>query len=534
MFQLSKTPLEHLNRKKKLASPKTGAVATFEGFVRNHNEGKIVIALEYEAFNKLFHKEAEKIFKETKEKFEVLTIKCLHRVGKLSIGEMAVWVKVSAAHRDSAFKACRYIIDEIKTRLPIWKKEYYANGDSGWINCQHCTPDKSQVAFASHAHVALCSSQHLSAHEKLFYSRQTLLPEVGLKGQERLKKSKVLVVGAGGLGTAALQYLAGAGIGTIGICESDLLEEHNLHRQPLYSHHDVGREKCTLASSRIQSLNPYIIIKAHPEKFSLQNAAEITASYDLVLDCTDNFPTKFLLSDIAFFKKIPLIQASIYQFAGQLHVYDPKQNAACLRCLWPRIPLENCVGSCAETGVLGVVPAVLGNLQALEAIKWILNLPDRLQEETLLFDLRDYSLRRIKQKRNPSCPLCGKSPTIKEIDPKHYDTSAGLDIDISQLSPKDFKSYQLIDIREHTERLRNPVAFKECFPIPGSKIKKNTAVFDHDQKYLFFCARGFRSRTLAQELRNNGINSAFSVMHGASAVKKYLRQDLFESKRITR
>ena len=139
MFLLSPTPLQKLILKNKFASPKSGAVATFEGLVRNHNDGKKVIALEYEAFDKLAAKEANKIFKEAKSKFDVLEVKCFHRVGKLSVGEMAVWVAVNAPHRDSAFKACRYIIDEIKTRLPIWKKEYYTNGDSGWVNCAKCS-----------------------------------------------------------------------------------------------------------------------------------------------------------------------------------------------------------------------------------------------------------------------------------------------------------------------------------------------------------------------------------------------------------
>ena len=139
MLLLSPTPLQKLILKNKLASPKSGAVATFEGLVRNHNDGKKVVALEYEAFDKLAFKEANKIFKETKSKFAVLEVKCFHRVGKLSVGEMAVWVAVSAAHRDSAFAACRYIIDKIKTRLPIWKKEYYTSGDSGWVNCEKCS-----------------------------------------------------------------------------------------------------------------------------------------------------------------------------------------------------------------------------------------------------------------------------------------------------------------------------------------------------------------------------------------------------------
>ncbi len=542
MFLLSPTPLKKLILKHKLTSPESGAFASFEGLVRNHNDGKKVIALEYEAFDKLAIKEAQKIFEEAKAKFDVIHAQCFHRVGKLELGEMAVWVGVSASHREDAFKACRYIIDEIKTRLPIWKKEYYENGDSGWVNCveKDCfAPTKNVVA-----------RNDTRINEKTFYSRQMLLPEIGEQGQKKLKKAKVLVVGAGGLGTSALQYLAGAGVGTLGICEFDTLEAHNLHRQPLYSYKDLNQKKCQLAADRIQSLNPFIKVQTHPQKISPQNVEEIVVGYDLLIDCTDNFPTKFLLNDVSFLKKIPLIQASIYQFEGQLRVYRPSHRRACLRCLWPQIPSVDCVGSCAETGVLGIVPGILGSMQALEAIKWILNLPHRLNGETLFFDLRDYTLRRIKQKPDPSCPLCGKSPSIKSIEWKSYQDlsfpnalvgnpdeamtdgpptktfggdTLSVDVDIFELKPN-FSDYQLVDIREKEEGLKNPVDFKHCRKTPLSEIKQGRHTFDPQQKYLFFCGKGIRSHKLAQEFQDQGIPLAFSVINGANVVKKYLNQ----------
>ena len=180
-----------------------------------------------------------------------------------------------------------------------------------------------------------------------------------------------------------------------------------------------------------------------------------------------------------------------------------------------------------EVGVLGVVPGVLGNLQALEAIKLILNFSNRLDDETLLFDLKSYSLHRIKQKRNPTCPLCGDSPSIKSIEEKNYLSSpaknTAVDVDVFQLTPKDFLNYKLVDIREKNEIFKNPLNFKPHARIPLSKIKKNEFRFDPDQKYLFFCGKGFRSHTLAEELQKEGIK-AFSVLNGAAAVKKYLKR----------
>ena len=535
MFLLSPTPLQKLILKNKLTSPQSGAVAAFEGLVRNHNDGKKVIALEYEVFDKLAVKEANEIFKEAKSKFAVLEVKCFHRVGKLVPGEMAVRVGVSAAHRDSAFKACRYIIDEIKTRLPIWKKEYYENGDSGWVNCEGCVRGHTHVSIQFEKDCFAPTKSVVARNdtdEKTFYSRQTLLPEIGEPGQKKLKKSKVLVVGAGGLGSAVLQYLTGAGVGTLGICEFDTLEPHNLHRQPLYSYNDLNQKKCQLAANRIQSLNPFIKIQTHPQKISPQNVEEMTASYDLLLDCADNFAAKFLLNDVSFFKKIPLIQASIYQFEGQLRVYHPSNRTACLRCLWPQIPSPDCIGNCAETGVLGIIPGILGSMQALETVKWILNLPDQLKNETLLFDLRDYTLRRIKQKPNLSCPLCGNSPSIKSMDEKNYTTSAmtnaGIDVDIFQLKPKDFSDYKLVDIREKAEGFKNPVNFKRCLKTPLSEIKAGRHTFDPQQKYLFFCGKGIRSHRLAEEMQGKGI-MAFSILSGVVSVKRYINRMTFST-----
>ena len=396
MFQLCNIPLEQLNLREGLNSPEAGAFSFFEGWVRNHNEGRRVIALEYEAEPSLCQKEMGKILKEAETKFDVLEVKVFHRIGKLNIGEMAVWVGVTAPHRDASFAACRYVIDELKHRLPIWKKEYYADGESSWVGCNH-----------------------QSSNEQNFYSRQMALPEIGPEGQNKLKNAKVLVVGAGGLGCAALTSLACAGIGTIGIVEHDILQESNLHRQFLYSHEEIGRPKTELAAQRLKALNPYITIKTHPEQIKPENVEAILRDYDLILDCTDNFPAKFLLNDAAFlFKKI-LIQASIYQWEGQIQIFDSSQKG-CLRCLWPEIPDNACLGNCRQAGVLGMMPSVFGHAQALEAVKYFLNLSPLFNKETIVFNLLNYEWHKINLQPNPLCHLCGAAAKITKISEENY------------------------------------------------------------------------------------------------------------------
>ena len=225
MFKLTPVPLEKIKLSKDLRTDESGAFASFEGIVRNHNDGKEVSYLEYEAQETLCNNEAKKIVDEAHSKFSINKVRAYHRVGRLDIGEMAVWVGVSAVHRDDAFKACRYIIDEIKKRLPIWKKEFYTDESSVWVEGE--------------SNKETCSAEIID--EKEYFSRQINLPEIGVDGQQKLKEAKILVVGAGGLGCPALMSLAGAGVGTIGICEHDKIETSNLHRQFLYAFDDIGK-----------------------------------------------------------------------------------------------------------------------------------------------------------------------------------------------------------------------------------------------------------------------------------------------------
>ncbi len=456
--------------------PQDGAVSSFVGIVRNHNEGRPVERLQYEAFDELAMAEGTAIVEEASKRFRVTGVACSHRVGLLEIGDLAIRVDVSSPHRQEAFEACRYVIDEVKRRVPIWKKEHYADGSTDWINCSTGPRD-----------------------DATYYQRQTILKEVGQAGQNRLRQARVLVVGAGGLGSAALQHLAGAGVGTIGICEFDVLHESNLHRQTLYSFFQCGQDKVVLAAEELRSLNPHINVQTHAHALTPANARSLIDAYDVVLDCTDNFETKFLLNDTAVALGKPLIQASIYQFEGQILFITP--DSACLRCVWPTVPESSCVGSCAEVGVLGFVPGVFGAMQAAEAIKWILGLPSPLQTGHLvLLNLLDYSTHQVKVLRNPECPVCGSGVVAGN--------------EWARL-PHELKGEQLIDIRGAAEASELPS------PI-GCRVIEPEQVGQHlgDLPVVLVCHSGARSAELCRVLRAQGHTNVYSLAGGVLALRR--------------
>jgi adenylyltransferase/sulfurtransferase len=293
-FAFSSEPLDPERHRAALADPASGGYASFEGWVRDHNEGRRVERLEYEAFEALAIKEGERIVADAVARFGVSRAACVHRVGSLGIGDLAVWVGVASAHRGEAFAACRYIIDEVKHRVPIWKKEHYADGDSGWVNCERCAAaaqphdhehdhDGAHAPAAHHARSAADPGRDFE-HD---YSRQVALPEVGTAGQARLAAAAVLVVGAGGLGVPVLQYLAAAGVGRIGILDGDRVEASNLHRQPLYGIADIGHFKAEVAAGRLATLNCDMRIDAIATHATHGNIDELVADYDVVVECTD-------------------------------------------------------------------------------------------------------------------------------------------------------------------------------------------------------------------------------------------------------
>ncbi|MDP9381089.1 MAG: molybdopterin-synthase adenylyltransferase MoeB [Chloroflexota bacterium] len=255
-------------------------------------------------------------------------------------------------------------------------------------------------------------SQSLSPDQVQRYHRHLIMPEVGSRGQRRLANAKVLIVGAGGLGSPAAMYLAAAGVGKIGIADFDVVDVSNLQRQILHGSEDVGRPKVDSARDTIARINPTVEVVAHNEPLTSQNAREIIRDYDIVVNGTDNFPTRYLVNDVCQFEGKPLVDGSIMRFDGQLTVYAPGHG--CYRDLFPAPPPPGAVPSCAEAGVLGVLPGIVGSLQALEAIKLILGVGEPMVGRMLLFDGLSMEFRELKLRKDPNCPVCGEHPTITE------------------------------------------------------------------------------------------------------------------------
>jgi len=506
-FQFSKDPLDTAALQRDMRDHTCGGFAAFEGWVRNHNEGFAVTRLEYEAFAELAEKEGARIVDEAIARFGVTRAACAHRVGSLALGDVAVWVGVSAAHRDEAFRACRYIIDEVKHRVPIWKKEHYVNGDSGWVNCERCAMP------AAHTHDHDDEHEHHTPAPAPDYSRQIALREVGAEGQARLRAASVLVVGAGGLGVPVLQYLAGAGVGRLGIVDADRLEPSNLHRQTWYALADCGREKSTLAAQRVNALNPDVRVESHALRLDTGNADRLAEGHDLIVDCSDNFTTKFLLNDLALRTCKPVLFASVYQYEGQLQLVRGDDATACLRCVWPEATRDGLVGNCAEAGVLGPVPGVFGSLQALEALKLLLGLPGLDPGEMLIFDLVSLNTQRLRARRAPDCEAhrrAGKSVAAT--------VPLELEIGFGSLAEAQTAGFSFVDVRDARERADDPLPFP-ALHLPMSKLLANAATLDTGGRYLLICATGKRSAAAADLLRSQGFRECRSLRGGLKGLK---------------
>ena len=523
VFSFSRGPLEPARWRDALADPSCGGYASFEGWVRDHNEGRRVRHLEYEAFEALAIKEGKRIVDEAIERFGVTRAACVHRVGDLGLGELAVWVGVSAAHRAEAFAACRYIIDEVKHRVPIWKKEHYADGDSGWVNCERCAATGAQAHGHAHAHPDGAADHHGNEHGSSApcatepappadYSRQIALPEVGTAGQARLAAASVLVVGAGGLGVPVLQYLAAAGVGRLGIVDGDLVEASNLHRQPLYCPADVGRPKAEIAAERLRSLNPEVRVEAHAVHATSANIDALVAQHDLVVECTDNFRAKFLVSDAVVRALKPAVFASVHQYEGQLQVYRPLPHWPCLRCLWPEAPRDGMVGTCAEAGVLGPVPATLGALQAMAALKRLLGLDAGEAPALVTVDLLSLGTRRLLSPRNPGCDHENPGAAAPVVE-------APLELGFTTLAEAFESGLELVDVRESWERAHDPPGLLIPTHLPLSELVHGHAEFPAEGRYLIICAHGVRSLSLTEHLRARGQSEVYSLRGGLAALR---------------
>jgi molybdopterin/thiamine biosynthesis adenylyltransferase/molybdopterin synthase catalytic subunit/rhodanese-related sulfurtransferase len=512
-FSFSAAALEPDRYHSALGDSASGGYASFEGWVRNHNEGRRVHRLEYEAFEALAISEGERIVATAIERFGVSKAACVHRVGDLGIGELAVWVGVSAAHRDEAFAACRYIIDEVKHRVPIWKKEHYEDGDSGWVNCERCAAAAHDDGHEhGHVHAHPDAHPHAPAPFAHDYSRQVALPEVGHDGQERLRASSMLVIGAGGLGVPVLQYLAAAGVGRIGIVDGDVVEPSNLHRQPLYGVGDVGRAKAVAAAEHLGALNLDLRCEALAEHATSHNVDELVAGYDLVLECTDNLRSKFLVNDAVVRAGKPAVYASIYQYEGQLQAYLPAADWPCVRCVWPDAPRDGMVGNCAEAGVLGPVPGTLGAMQAMQALQIILGLEPRPVRGLVVVDLLTLETRRIRASRRSACDHgLGPKPSHDEAEP--------LEVEFASLEEARAAGFELVDVREPWERQFDQPGTHIDVHLPMSSLLDGRASFPVDGRILVVCAHGVRSLALAEYLREQGRTGVYSMRGGLAALR---------------
>jgi sulfur-carrier protein adenylyltransferase/sulfurtransferase len=329
------------------------------------------------------------------------------------------------------------------------------------------------------------------------YSRQMLLKEIGERGQAALARGRVLVVGAGGLGSPALQYLAGAGVGCLGIVDADTLDASNLHRQPIFALADAGRQKAELAAAAVQRINPAVRVELHALRLDADNALALIRGYDVVVDCSDNFRTKYLINDAAVLAHRPAVFASVYQYEGQLQVYKPEPRHACLRCLWPDAVADGVVGNCAEAGVLGPVPGTFGTMQALLTLKILLGLPGQLEEELWVLDFTNFSTLKLKAPRRAEChaPDCAHIREIARED-------AGIEITLRSLDEAARRGFEVIDIRTAEEVAARPAAARHiAMPI----LLADPSLLPPAGDILLVCASGRRSLAAARELRKRGL-----------------------------
>ena len=367
----------------------------------------------------------------------------------------------------------------------------------------------------------------LSREEVLRYSRHLIMPEVTLEGQKRLKAAKVLCIGAGGLGSPLTLYLAAAGVGTIGVVDFDIVDLTNLQRQILYSSSDVGRSKLEAAKERLTQLNPEIEIVTHALHLASWNAIDLFKDYDIVADGTDNFPTRYLVNDACVLTGKPNVYASIFRFEGQLSVFDAKRGP-CYRCMFPEPPPAGLVPSCAEGGVLGVLPGILGSLQALEVLKLILGVGEPLIGRLVTFDALDFEFRQLTVRKNAACAVCGTSPTVTalvdyeefcQIRGEEPDTTGG---NVPTVSVEEFhgrrqagEAYTLLDVREPHEYAI--VRIPGAMPFPLSELPSRLHELDSAQTYTLHCHKSARSLQAFQQLRKAGFGRLQVLAGGVDA-----------------
>ena len=366
----------------------------------------------------------------------------------------------------------------------------------------------------------------LSNEEIARYSRHLIMPEVALDGQKKLKQARVLTIGAGGLGAPLAMYLAAAGVGTLGIVDFDVVDESNLQRQIIHGTSDIGRPKMESARDRINDINPNVHVEAYEEALSSENALEIFKDFDVIVDGTDNFPTRYLVNDACVLTGKPNVYGSIFRFEGQASVFWAKEGP-CYRCLYPEPPPPGLVPSCAEGGVLGILPGAIGTIQATETVKLILGIGEPLIGRLLLYDALGMSFREMKLRKDPNCPVCGENPSVTElIDYQEFcgipqaNAQATAD-EVPEITVQELKkrldngeNLSVLDVREPHEY---EVANIGARLIPLNELPERLAELDRDVPLAVHCKTGGRSARAVKLLQETGFQNAFNVEGGITA-----------------
>lgn len=349
------------------------------------------------------------------------------------------------------------------------------------------------------------------------YSRHLLIPEVGLAGQQRLANARVLVIGAGGLGSPALQYLAAAGVGRLGVVDDDVVDETNLQRQTIYSTADVGSGKAMVAAHRLRELNPAIAVDAIPRRFDESNARDLVRAYDVVLDCTDRFPTRYLINDACVLEGRPDVSGSIFRFDGQISVFAAN-GGPCYRCLFPEAPPAGSVPTCSEGGVLGALAGIVGAWQANEALKVMLGIGEPLIGRLMLVDTLDARTREIRFARDPACAACGSSPSIRDARLEEEEERGGEEgaeeIDADELEAA-LRDAVLLDVREPHEAVLGSIDGATC--IPATQLEARMHELDSAARYVVACRVGSKSRWAVARLRDAGFTRLIHLRGGLLA-----------------
>jgi sulfur-carrier protein adenylyltransferase/sulfurtransferase len=365
-------------------------------------------------------------------------------------------------------------------------------------------------------------AMRLSAEELQRYSRHLLMPEVTSDGQRRLKASHILSIGAGGLGSPAALYLAAAGVGTIGIVDFDDVDLSNLQRQILHGTKDIGRSKLESARDRLRDINPEIEIELHECRFSSENASQLVEQYDVVVDGSDNFPTRYLSNDVCVFARKPNVYGSVFRFEGQTTVFAPHLGGPCYRCLFPEPPPPDSVPNCAQAGVLGVLPGIIGMLQAIETIKLIVGIGEPLVGRLLHFDALKVKFRELNLRRDPQCPVCGENPTI--FSPIDYEQFCGARNEeaIPTMSAHELKRkmdarepFELIDVREAFEYEIARIDGAKLIPL--GEIAERADELQREQPIVVHCHSGRRSAEAVRQLQQRGFANVYNLEGGIDA-----------------